>query len=61
MFLSVFLTASTVTGIDYSTMYSAASTELLALLPPIVATGVGIGVALWAVRLARRVFKSFAR
>jgi hypothetical protein len=56
-----FAAASTVTGIDYSTMFDAASDELLVLLPPIVTVGVGVTVALWAIRIARRVFKSFAR
>jgi len=53
-------TASTVTGIDYSTMYSVASSELLDLLPPIVAAGVAVFIALWALRKARQVFKIFA-
>lgn len=57
----MFAAASTLTGIDYTTMFSAASSELLVLLPPIVTVGVGIGIALWAVRTARKVFKSFAR
>ena len=57
----MFAVASTLTGIDYSTMFSAASSELLVLLPPIVLVGVGVTGAIWSVSLARKVFKSFAR
>lgn len=58
---AVYGAASTVTGIDYSSMFSAASSELLVLLPPVILVGVGITVALWAVKTARKIFTNFAK
>ena len=59
--MKVYAAVSTVTGIDYSLMFAAATTELVKVLPGIVLIGVGVTVAIWSTRLARKVFRSFAR
>ena len=57
----LFAAASTVTGLDYGTVFSAVGTELTAAIAGVAPVAVGVFVAIYVIRLLKRVFKTLAR